>query len=282
MMRLTAVTLVRAIPLMVLALLTVWAIAPTPAAEAAPAPQVVYDEFVYLPFMARSNYINPCSAIPGASYGSVLPIWPPTDRPADNHGDINLALRSYVPTTNYLGLIDVGGDTDIGAPQLHGLFNPARLPTFTRVSQVNSWAWAGPPEPGTRGPPITEPPVTLIWMQTTQGEPIHLPDRDGGNIAGGTNYKVLVLYATTERITLVYTAADTVAWGYAIHIENICVEPSLLALYNSLNAAGRRPLPALAPGQPLGRAITTEIGVVIRDTGTMMDPRVRKDWWKDY
>lgn len=278
MMHPSARTLLRTTPLIMLALLTVWATAP--AAEAAPTPQVVYDEFMYLPFVARG--IMACDPIPGVSYGSVTPQWPPTDRPAEFHGDINLALRSYSPTSNYLGLIDVGGDTDIGAPQLHGLFNPVRLPTFVAVSQVHHWIWQDPPAPGYRGPPITDPPVTLLWMQTAYAEPIHVPNRVGGIIAGGTNYKVLVLYASTQRITLVYTSQDTIAWGYALHIENVCVEPSLLALYNSLNAAGRRPLPALEPGQPLGRALSTYVGVVIRDTGAMMHPRVRKDWWKDY
>ena len=52
-----------------------------------------------------------------------------------------------------------------------------------------------------------------------------------------------------------------------------------MALYEACNAAGRGELPALRPDQPLGRARGTEVYVAIRDTGSWMDPRVRKDWW---
>ncbi|MCL7454490.1 MAG: hypothetical protein M8467_15740, partial [Anaerolineae bacterium] len=67
---------------------------------------------------------------------------------------------------------------------------------------------------------------------------------------------------------------------YTVHVENVCVEPSLLALYRQWDAAGRVRLPALRGGQPFGRARGTEIGVAIRDSGTFMDPRSRKDWWQ--
>jgi hypothetical protein len=39
-------------------------------------------------------------------------------------------------------------------------------------------------------------------------------------------------------------------------------------------------LPALFADQGIGRAITTELGVAIRDTGSFMDPRSREDWWR--
>lgn len=89
-----------------------------------------------------------------------------------------------------------------------------------------------------------------------------------------------MLYADSNRITLKYTGEDSVVSGYALHIEGVCVEPKLLALYNQMNGAGRRQLPALKPFQPLGRARGVEIQVTIRDTGKFMDPRVRKDWWR--
>ena len=68
--------------------------------------------------------------------------------------------------------------------------------------------------------------------------------------------------------------------GYTIHIEGVCVEPRLLALYRLWNEAGRGELPALRGGQPFGRARGDEIGVAIRDAGTFMDPRSRRDWWR--
>jgi hypothetical protein len=111
----------------------------------------------------------------------------------------------------------------------------------------------------------------------TPGETIHVPD-SGYSIGGG--YEVLVLYATSDRITLKYTPDDHVIGGYTLHMENICVEPRLLALYQSWNDAGRDYLPALRAGQAFGRARGDEIGVVIRDRGAFMDPRSRKDWWQ--
>ena len=38
-------------------------------------------------------------------------------------------------------------------------------------------------------------------------------------------------------------------------------------------------LPALRAEQAFGRARGDEIMVSIRDTGSFMDPRSRKDWW---
>ena len=114
-------------------------------------------------------------------------------------------------------------------------------------------------------------------MGVTPNELIY-PPASGYDI--GSGYEVLVLYATEERITLKYTREDNVVLGYTIHVENICVEPSLLALYRSWNDAGRARLPALRAGQPMGRARSSEIGVVIRDTGQFWDPRSRNEWWQ--
>ena len=62
----------------------------------------------------------------------------------------------------------------------------------------------------------------------------------------------MVLYAEASRITLVYTRADTAAFGYVIHLEGIQVDPALVALYEAQNAAGRSRLPALRNGEALG------------------------------
>jgi hypothetical protein len=87
------------------------------------------------------------------------------------------------------------------------------------------------------------------------------------------------LYATQSRITLKYTRDDNVVAGYTVHIEKVCVEPTLQALYEKMNEAGRLDLAALRPGQPLGRATGAEIDVAIRDDGKFLDPRSAKDWW---
>ena len=217
--------------------------------------------------------IDPCAAIPGQNYGTLPIVGPPADRPAAQHGDLNLALRGYTPTGGQLGLIDLGGPTDNRAPQLVGLFADKRTPGFSGVYRVNNWDWGR----NARGGPITDFEVTLLGMEVEAGETIHVPSA-GYDI--GQGYQVLLLYADQERLTLKYTGEDTVATGYTVHVEGVCTEPSLLSLYQQMNSTGRRQLPALRAGQPFGRARSTEIEVAIRDTGRFMDPRVRKDWWR--
>jgi hypothetical protein len=115
-------------------------------------------------------------------------------------------------------------------------------------------------------------------METAPYETIYTPD-SGYDIGGG--YDALVLYASQTQLTLNYTREDDVVRGYTIHIEEICVEPDLLALYQQANAAGRGSLPAVRGGQPLGRSPGGEIMVAIRDSGSFMDPRSHYDWWKN-
>jgi hypothetical protein len=124
---------------------------------------------------------------------------------------------------------------------------------------------------------LTKYEVTLLGMTTQPGEIIRVPDA-GYSI--GEGMQVLVLYATTERITLKYTREDNVVDGYTLHIEGVCVEPQLRALYQQMNANGRRQLPSLPAGQPFGRARDREIRISVRDKGTFMDPRSAKDWWQ--
>ena len=217
--------------------------------------------------------VDPCAPIPGQSYGSLPIVGPPADRPAAQHGDLNLALRGYRLTTAARGLISIGGPTDDRAPQLAGLFADKRTPTIKHVYRVNNWDWGR----NARGGPITDFEVTLAGFGVERGETIHVPDSGYGI---GQGYGVLVLYADTNRITLKYTGEDSVVKGYALHVEGVCVEPNLLALYEQMNAAGRGRLPALRAGQALGRARGDEIQTAIRDTGRFMDPRTRKDWWR--
>jgi hypothetical protein len=226
--------------------------------------------YVYLPFIAKAEV---CQPIPDESYSDSPVNGAPTNPPAEEHADLNLAMRGYELTDAYAGLVDYSGGSDPNAPQLPGLFADDRTPTFSAVYQVYGWDWGC----NCRGALITDPEVTLAGMAVTPGETIHVPD-SGYTIGGG--YEVLVLYATPERITLKYTPDDNVVYGYTLHVENICVEPRLLALYQTWNEAGRSRLPALRAGQAFGRALGSEIGVAIRDNGAFMDPRSRKDWWQ--
>lgn len=232
--------------------------------------------YVYFPLVSRTDT---CGPIPGVSYGTLSTIDPMSGISAENHPDLNLALRGYELVDAYKGLIDLGGQTDPNAPQLPGLFadnltGTARLSDiFSNVYAVHKWDWSC----NCRGPVYTKTQVTLAGLAAIPGETIHVPP-SGYDIGGG--YGVLVLYASADRITLKYTREDNVVSGYTIHLEHVCVEPSLLALYRAMDAAGRVQLPALLPGQALGRAAGSEIGVAIRDAGAWLDPRSRKDWWK--
>ena len=235
----------------------------------------------FLPLI-RTPATAACQPLPGAAYAAVVVPPPPTNRPAAQHADLNLALRGDRPTTGYLGLIDYNGPFDPRAPQLAGLFADQRTATFRALRQVYDWNWAC----NCRGAPLSTPAVTLAELATTPGEPLHVP-ASGYTIgssppwgdASEAGYAVLVLYATTDRITLKYTRADNVVHGYTLHLQNVCIEPRLLALYEQWNAAGRGRLPALHAGQAIGYARGDAVGVAIRDSGTFLDPRSRKDWW---
>lgn len=241
---------------------------------------------VHLPLLTYSG----CDGIQGESYAALAPVSPHTDRPAEQHADLNLALRGYQATNGALGLVDYGGTADGKSPKLFSLFADPRVPAFSGVSQVYDWNWAT----NSRGALITDPPVTLAGMRVEPNEILRVPKSEYniGTIANasralfrdrpnddGTKFEVLVLYATENRITLKYTRDDNVVKGYTLHIENVCVAPDLLSLYRMWNDKGRGQLPALKQGQAFGRALGNEIGVVIRDNGSFMDPRSKKDWW---
>ncbi len=226
---------------------------------------------LFFPLVAKNEG---CEPILWEAYQAIWVLPPPTNLPAAGHPDLNLALRGYEPTSAYLGLVDFGGSSDPTLPpQLPGLFADNRTGVFVSVHQVYDWDWTK----NRRGPLLTQWEVTLAGLATTPGEILRVPS-SGYDI--GSGYEVLVLYAARERITLKYTREDNVVHGYTLHLEGVCVEPRLLALYEAWNAAGRGHLPALRAGQALGRALGNEVRVAIRDSGSFLDPRSRKDWWR--
>jgi len=225
------------------------------------------DYFVYLPLVSRHE-MTACAPIPDVSYGYLSVVDDPAHDPPDSLApvddkELNIYVRGFSPAEGYKGLVDYNGGSDSRAPQLYTLFSDLRTPVFSNLYYVDEER------------DIYD--VNMAGMQVQKNEIIHVPD-GGYNIGDGND--VLVLYATQNQITLKYTREDNVVYGYTVHIENICTEPSLLALYEQLDAAGRDNLPALQGGEPLGRAWDTEVRVVIRDTGSFMDPRSRKDWWQ--
>ena len=232
----------------------------------------------YTLFLPTIGMYPTCQRIPSETYDTVAVISNPTNSPAEIHPDLNLAMRGYVSTTVSLGFVDlIGPPSDLDAPQLAGLFADNRAPIFNAAYRVNNWDW----DCNCRGEPISDYEVTLAGLATTPGEIVQVPASgyDIGHVP--PDFEAMVLYASPTRLTLKYTREDNVVLGYTIHLENICVEPSLLNLYDQMNRAGRSRLPALYVGQGVGRAITNEIDVAIRDTGAFLDPRSRLDWWQE-
>lgn len=225
---------------------------------------------IYLPLVWRSHV---CQSIPGERYTAITAHGPHPRRPTDVHPDHNLAIRGYEPTNSGRGLVDYGGPSDRRAPRFHDLFLDRRLPSFGSVYQVHDWDW----DEMRRGPLLRTWPVTAVGLAARAGEVLYVPD-SGYTI--GSGYEVLVIYASRDRIALKYTREDNVVRGYTLHVDGVCVEPSLLALYQQSDGAGRQLLPALRPRQPFGRARSDQVVIAIVDHGTFMDPRSRKDWWQ--
>ncbi|MEX1018457.1 MAG: hypothetical protein WDZ49_02300 [Litorilinea sp.] len=249
--------------------------------EMPPATLAPHANQIFLPQMGRGPGTVQTAACPtqsSAAYGTV-PALGQLGRPAAQSGDVNLALRGYRATAAPLGLIDWNGNTDPNAPQIAAVFADRRAPRFTSAYRVYDWDWACGTD-GCKGQPLTHWPVTLVGLQSQPHEAIHIPARGLQIYNGG--YIALVLYAEETRLTVTYTRDDSPARGYVVHLEDFCVDPTLLAHYRQLDAAGRRQLPALRPQDPVGTAAPHPIKIAIRDEGSFMDPRSHKDWWAGY
>jgi len=246
---------------------------------------------LYLPQIAQIGQANNeddpngCPTVSDAQYASVPVIGASADHPPSIHADLNLAVRGYVTFTAALTLVDINGPTDDDAPRLGTLFADRPLPEFTGAYQVNGWDWGStecPDAPwaghGCRAAPIVDPPVTLLAMASARGEAVFTPYRRPEIYP--THFVALVLYAEETRLTLGYTCEDSAAVGYVVHLEDVCVDPNLLSLYRSLDATGRALLPALHSMEQVGVAAGPAVKAAVRDTGSFMDPRSRKDWWQ--
>ncbi len=260
-----------------------------------PVTATAYNSVGTIQVATATAYAYPaCST--GQAYGSFPTSGSFDGIPAARHPDKNLAVRGYaLDTSDSLGISSVGTGIqayDPTAPQLNYLLAPPFLPTTAaHVYQVHDWVWGPAPTYGHAGGLLSG--VTLIGLQTAQGTQIHLPTRmpaGTGAVAvyNGTTYYGMVVYADPVRITVVYISFDNIVVppgqpsagnGYAVHIENFCVDPNLLNLYNTLNAAGRGSLPGLTYNQAMGVASSSEVEVAIVDSGTFMDPRIKAEWW---
>ena len=254
---------------------------PTPAAR------------VHLPLILKpAGSVSPACPISSTnSYAQGPATQADTDnpvRPADLHADKNLALRGYV-ANNDAGLhreLVHYIFASIQPPQFATLFSPNRVPPLVGFYRVHDWIWSPSPAPGSRGAPLMRWRATALGLQVSPGETLHVPT-SAYDI--GQGYEVIVLHADERRVALHYGREDSAARGYTVHIEGLCTDPNLLALYNQLNAtngpryvfpASQYPLPVLPAGQPIGVTRGNEVVIAIVDSGEFMDPRSCNEWWQ--
>ncbi len=223
---------------------------------------------LYLPLVQKPP--SACAAIPGASYSSLSVVGDGGPNPdAEHDAGYNIGLLGYDVVAAEKTFTYYGPTMDLQAPQFYFLFedHAQRNVVFSQVYNLRNGD----------GTPVQEQwPVTYLGLGVATNEVIGTPD-SGYDIQYG--YDAMVIYASQQRIAINYGRNDTLA-GYTVYIDGICVEPSLLALYQQLNAAGRNDLPVVQGGQPLGRAWSTEVRIAIRDTGRLLDPRSQDDWWR--
>lgn len=252
-----------------------------PQDDGAPSTLLPLETQLFLPQLrqgAPSVDMAQCPLASAAEYGTV-PTLGTLSQPAAQSPDLNLTLRGYRRVVAPLHLVDLDGDTDSLAPQIAAIFADGRAPAFRAAYRVYNWEWACIAS-GCKGQLLSEPPVTLVALDSQPQEPLGIPARAPEIYNGG--YIALVLYAEETRLTLTYTRDNSPARGYVVHLEDFCVDPNLLALYRQMDAQGRAHLPAVLPQDIVGHASNLPLKLAIRDEGTFLDPRSRKDWWVGY
>lgn len=226
----------------------------------------------YLPALLGGRPPAAACELPNTNYHSLTVDGPSLAVDPDRDENLNLSYRGYKKNNAPRKLVVLGAVFDTKAPQFPGLFADRRTPAFTSTYQRYRW------DEGCdcRLDTYSRWEATVLGMGVKPGETIYTPD-SGYDIGGG--YEYMVMYAGESDITLHVGREDNFP-GYVIHIDGVCVDPDLLALYRQLHAAGRDELPALRGHQPFGRALGNEIQIAVRDSGSFMDPRSRNDWWQ--
>jgi len=254
------------------ALLLVLALAGTAAAQTED-PAARAKRRIFLPVAAGNPLPPPLNCdLPNTSYTSLSIAGEPLTVNPETHPNLNLSVCGYARVDAPLQLVELGPVHDSRAPQLPGMFGDRRTPVFTNTYQRYRWD----ENRNCLADYSSRWETTVLGMGVTRGEMIYTPDSDY-DIGG--DYEYLVLYAGETDLTL-HVGREDEFFGYVIHIDGVCTDPDLLALYRQNHAAGRGSLPALRGHQPFGVAAGAEIQVAVRDTGSFMDPRSRNDWWQ--
>lgn len=209
----------------------------------------------------------PSSALTSSNVYTLIPLDGARDsRPAEEHGDLNLHLRDPQPIQTELSLIDIdNAGSDSNAPNLGDVFEP----NFVNAYTVHDWDWGC----NCKGPLLRQDHLVLVGIKTTPGEPIFIPTKDQDVFQG--KYYATLLYASEDSVTFLYDRKGSVVSGYTVHYLGLRTDPNLLKLFRESKG---NELPGLTLDTPVGIA-TDEIMVAIRDNGTFMDARSRKDWW---
>jgi hypothetical protein len=211
--------------------------------------------------------------IPNTNYTTIPISGDPLIVDAETHPNMNLSVRGYIPVNEALALVTFNPGNDSKAPQFPALFGDLRTPVFTTTYQAYRWDDDYTHPIGLE----TGADVTVLGMGTLPGETIYTPDSDYEVAAGG--YEYLVMYAGVSDLTI-HIGSEDEFYGYVLHIDGVCTDPDLLALYQQSDAAGRYHLPVLKGHQAFGKALSGEIQIAIRDWGGFLDPRSRNDWWQ--
>lgn len=254
------------------------------------------DKFVYLPMVSKQG----CPTTSSNTYFNGLVLQIDGDvpvRPKNTHAGKNFDLRGYAQRTVGFAttLIDFGsnsGDPGGTPPQFDSLFDSGdRVQLSGNYYQMYDWNYDQSPNPGTRGALIDDDQrkISALGLATTQGEIIQVPSASREINPG---YVAILLWADSDSLTMGFTRGDSTAIGYAVYIDNLCVDVNLLSLYNSLDTGNRYVfsgvnsetynLPYLAIGQNIGTAKGTQIVVAVTDNGAFQDPRSCRGWWTDY
>ena len=195
--------------------------------------------------------------------------------------DLNMNVRGWHLVQEFLGFVQYpyppAEPPDTQHPLHLSNIADSTAASFVHTYQANDWDWLGCNCAVPRSP--SPYPVTMLGLHTTPGQALRIASRN--LLVHPAGYTAMVIYADAGQIALKYTWEDRVDTGYLVHLVNLCVDPNLVELYQSLNAAGRDKLPAVTNLSVIGTAPGKEVDVIVRDSGSFLDPRSRQDWWQD-
>ena len=165
------------------------------------------------------------------------------------------------------------------------VLNPDRPKLFTRFASdftttytIHHWDW----QCNCKGQLLENEHLKLVGIVTTPGEAIYILPRETALFEDEeAEYFAVVLYASDDSLTFLYHLAGNISQGYTVHYLGLKTDPNLVKLYqqsvDQQNVGNA--LPGLTLNMPVGVA-TDELIVAIRENGTFLDARSRKDWWE--